>query len=208
MDKNWFVYISGDTFGPLTTEIIQVMLKRTRLHFTDYIWSSGLSKWMRIAEVNDFVDLLPPYPKSPIPSESGILETLPPVPSHGKSDRTGQVSKKEPKKESVKGISKLAMHPRFKIDGTVLTESGQSFDIVDISEGGVFLASEKPLEIGTELVFRLEAKGLEEIMKMTGVVIRYGERQDQPGFAVEFMRVNPVYKRILRNFLVEKTEDD
>jgi Tfp pilus assembly protein PilZ len=82
--------------------------------------------------------------------------------------------------------------------------TGSYYKIIDISEGGVFVASKEPMEIGTDLQFDLQIEGFPENLSMVGVVIRHGDRDQHPGFAIEFMRVNPAYKRMLQTFINEE----
>jgi Tfp pilus assembly protein PilZ len=227
MTKTWFVHLGGEVFGPVTTETVVIMLRQTRLHFSDFIWQAGFTKWTRISDVDDFARLLPPYPQIPIPKNSGKAqevveeakeESTPTIPFLKEETRaparTGRVATKADKaadlkdlKETVvKKLKMLAAHPRYEVHGTVQVESGKTYKIVDLSEGGVFLATKEPLEIGTEINFTLEADGLGEKLRMAGVIIRHGDRHNQAGFAVEFMRLNPVFKRLIQTFLAGLAE--
>jgi Tfp pilus assembly protein PilZ len=81
-------------------------------------------------------------------------------------------------------------------------------EVVNISEGGVFLRAEVPLPIGTELKFGLEIKGIAKKLDMTGVVIRHGQAENIEGFAVEFIRQNPAHKRLIQEFLNERMGEE
>ena len=65
--QKWFIHIQNEAIGPLTTETVLTMLRQYRLHFTDFAWTAGLSRWVRLSEIDAFVPHLPPYPKSAIP---------------------------------------------------------------------------------------------------------------------------------------------
>ncbi len=214
--KNWFVHVGGEIFGPVSTEIITVMVRQNRLQFSDFIWYSGLTKWVRILDVDDFVGLLPPYPQVSIPTSSQKIlptENLS-IPKPIASKYTEKIIPAEeinPRSGSVSGNpskpgTKLAAFQRAIINGKVKMSGKEPFQIVDISEGGVFVATAELLEIGTEIAFTLEADALGKPLPMVGVVIRHGERKDQSGFAIEFMRVNPIYKRIIQTYISEHQE--
>src|SRR5262245_2324352 len=89
MNNNmWFVHIQGETFGPVSTNVISIMIKQNRLQFMDYVWTAGMERWVRIGELPACVSLMPPYPKSPGPSEGTLpsagglsSESLPPATS-------------------------------------------------------------------------------------------------------------------------------
>ena len=80
--------------------------------------------------------------------------------------------------------------------------------MVDISEGGVFVAATECIEVGTEVNFKLESSSFAEILPMKGVVIRHGERHDEKGFAIEFLRVNPIYKRMIQAAISNDPDQD
>jgi hypothetical protein len=216
--KNWYVHIGDEIFGPVSTEVVNVMLRQTRLQFTDFIWAPGLTKWVRIIDVDDFTRLLPPYPASSIPkpgkeqkvkvedvSEEPEEEfsddlTPPPPPPIKKEDvRTGNLSGK-----ALKPGLKLSVFPRIKVKGKVNIKGYGVYKVIDLSEGGVFAAAETSIDIGTEVEFSLDADIFPEKMTLTGVVIRHGDRHDEKGFAVEFMRVNPIYKRMIKDAIAKE----
>jgi Tfp pilus assembly protein PilZ len=215
-NKNWFVHIGDEIFGPVSTDVVNVMLRQTRLQFTDFIWAQGLTKWVRIIDVDDFTRLLPPYPASSIPRPQKIEisdeedmadfsaeEELTPVPKSLKAVeeyRTGGLSGK-PMKPGLK----LSAFPRIRLQGKIAIKGHGNYKAIDISEGGVFVASTESIEIGTEVDFTLEANVFPEKLAMTGVVIRHGDRHDEKGFAIEFMRVNPAYKRLIKDAIMKES---
>ncbi|MGE4232981.1 MAG: PilZ domain-containing protein [Bacteriovoracia bacterium] len=67
----WFIHIQGENVGPLPLETIQIMLEQNRLSFADFVWGPGLTKWVRVSEIDEFMHLLPTYPKKPIPKATG-----------------------------------------------------------------------------------------------------------------------------------------
>lgn len=70
----------------------------------------------------------------------------------------------------------------------------------NISRGGTFIATEKPLTMGTEFVFALEVPGLEEPLRLNGRVIWTTEPEDAtkanpPGMGIEFQYVDEAERR-------------
>jgi hypothetical protein len=238
LNKNWFVHISGEIFGPVSSDVVNVMLRQARLQFTDFIWTAGLTKWVRIIDVDDFAGLLPAYPRSAIPSSPGkrpvVAQPEPPIEEEEEVvEQEEQVAQEEehvvvapvkvvakkvekkkpaeirtgtlaPKAEAKPG-SKLSIFPRMKVTGKINIQGGPSFKVVDISEGGLFVSAKECIEVGTEVSFTLESNSFAEIMAMNGVVIRHGERHDEKGFAIEFLRVNPVYKRMIQGAISKES---
>lgn len=228
-NKNWFVHLGEEIFGPVPTEVINVMLRQSRLQFTDFIWSTGLTKWVRIIDVDDFAGILPAYPRTPIPlakntqpqiveeevfeeeaeeqeevEEPKIVVKKAPVKTHTEKPKLPKVPSEDVRTGNLSGNppkpgAKLSVFPRMKLKGKINIEGTGSFKIVDLSEGGLFVAAKESIDIGTEVVFTIEADVFKELLPMTGVVIRHGDRYDERGFAVEFMRVNPIYKRLIQN---------
>jgi len=61
----------------------------------------------------------------------------------------------------------------------------------NISRGGTFIATERPLKMGTEFIFALEVPGLKEPLRLNGRVIWTTEpenatKANPPGMGIEF----------------------
>ena len=71
--KDWYVFTKGVSFGPLPTDVVQIMLEQKRLHNTEFIWRQGMARWERIRDLSEFGEewQLPEYPDEPIPSLQG-----------------------------------------------------------------------------------------------------------------------------------------
>ncbi|MBK9294692.1 MAG: PilZ domain-containing protein [Oligoflexia bacterium] len=234
--KTWHVHMSGQTLGPLTTEAVKTMLSQMRLHFVDYIWTQGFTKWLRINEVDDFMSLMPSYPQESIPSvakESKDMAeeevVVPLKPKKALAPKT--TSKSSPKaspaptlKPAPEPIEEEALEPeppapppvpakkvwpkerrtiRVKLEGGVNISKIGEYVLVDISEGGVFVKAQKNLEIGTEVKFSLRSNLTKEVLHLTGVVIRHGISHNEQGFAIEFTRLNPSYKRLIKQYVAQ-----
>lgn len=187
--KEWYLHVQGDTFGPLTTDVVATMLKQNRLQFSDYVWTVGLAKWIRLGEVQEFQALLPPYPAIPIPV---VRE------------------KKEPKVEkpvAVKATPKvpakapIRKHVRVQFEAKVTVDGYGTFKATNVSEGGVFLKAAKGIPLGTDLKFTLECSALEKPLSMTGILIREGQSDGESGLAIEFTKMNPAHRRLLQQIV-------
>ena len=205
--SNWFVNIGGETFGPVSSEIVQVMLRQFRLHFEDYIWKEGFTKWIRIGDVDDFAhsganhstagERLKQHKAPP---------TFIPTSEVGPFARSGRILNRklnqEPQEQNkLPTKPKVSHFHRVKATGEIEVESYGKYPIFDLSEGGVFAVAPEPIDVGIEVNFTLRAKGIKEDLTMMGLVIRHGENEGKKGFAVEFIRVNPAYKRLLQQFV-------
>lgn len=70
----------------------------------------------------------------------------------------------------------------------------------NISRGGTFIGTERPLKMGTEFVFALEVPGLDEALRLNGRVIWTTEpenatKANPPGMGIEFQYVDAEERR-------------
>jgi type IV pilus assembly protein PilZ len=70
----------------------------------------------------------------------------------------------------------------------------------NISRGGTFIGTKRPLKMGTEFVFALEVPGLEEPLRLNGRVIWTTEVDDAtkanpPGMGIEFQYLDRAERR-------------
>lgn len=228
----WFIHIQGETFGPIPSDVVQIMLRQNRLQFSDFVWTEGLTKWTRISEVHHFVHLMPPYPQAPIPTggqiTSGAIpaaapaepppfrEPLPRVaaaaPAAAQAPRAAAAPMAQPtptvRPQGVPDTPLKAWirrYGRVTMEGSVSVDGQGVFPVVDISEGGVFLSASSPIPFGTDLRFRLDSPSLTKSLDMTGIVIREGNSEDgQAGFAIQFTRVNPAHRRVIHEYVKSK----
>ena len=190
----WFVHIQGETFGPLSNEIVVLMIKQNRLQFSDYIWRPGLEKWIRISELDEFLVLMPQYPKVPIPEYHPAVETA-------EAAKTPEQAPADSKAASSKR-ARVRRFARVIIEAKFVTADFGSFDVHNISEGGLYVKSTTILvPIGTNLIFRLESHNFPHSYEMSGAVVRFGSSNDPPGFAIEFTKVSNEQKKILKEYI-------
>lgn len=200
---HWFVHVNGETFGPISNEIVVLMLRQSRLHFSDFAWCPNETKWRRISEYKDFAELLPQYPRVPIPSKAELdpenfqsnqadkwMQAAPPA------QKTTSDKIKTPKKPKVRRFVRVPIEARF------ITAEYGSFEVNNISEGGLYVKSTTILlPVGTNIVFKLESASFTEIFDMSGVVVRLGSANDPPGFGVEFTKVSKEQRKILGDYV-------
>lgn len=208
----WHVYIHGETLGPLATETVVLMLNQGRLQFLDFVWAAHLTKWQRIADLDDFQAHIPAYPKVPIPAESAaaapvaraeLARAAQPVPAKSAPFLTPELKPAAPEeKKSWVKIRRFIRVPA-NTERAVLGEHG-AYEVLNISEGGIFLEAKAPLPIGTDVNVSLELVSLEKKFEMTGVVIRHGVVDGIAGMAIEFTRLNPAHKRALQTYIDER----
>jgi type IV pilus assembly protein PilZ len=78
----------------------------------------------------------------------------------------------------------------------------------NISRGGTFIKTEKPLGIGTEFVFKLNVPGLEEPLALRGKVqwiveVEQATEEQEPGMGIGFVWENEAERERIAN-LVER----
>jgi hypothetical protein len=208
-EQKWFLHIEGETMGPLSTQSVSTMLKQKRLEHYEFAWCDGLAAWTRLSEIPSFNSTLPPYPSVPPPSvETSAPQVQAPVmQAPAAAAETAKPAPISSSKAAPKQWPKIRRYTRVAADGTVEIEGHGSFEIVDLSEGGVFLHSDTPLALGTELKFRLVCSKFDKPFDMTGIVIREGISAGTKGFGVQFTRVNPAHKRAISELVGKSTEE-
>lgn len=188
----WFIYVQGKTQGPLTTVAVAQLLTRRSVFFEDFIWCRESKKWIRIYECKDFAELLPPRPKHD-PIVHGVDETS------EKRAPSKSGGEKKPVFPKIRRFERIPIKAKILIQGN--QEKGATeHEILNISEGGLFVETKQPLPIGIDIKFRLESPSFPKALEMTGVVIRHAVQGENSGFGIEFTRVNPSHRRILQQY--------
>ena len=226
--------------GPLTGELVEAMITDRRLGFADFVWRKGLSKWHRVSDLDEFIGLMPPYPRIGIPEEESESassvearatqtkpskrEVEPPPPPQAAKTAKAPISKGKPKPEVVAKPEPVAPPPpmpakaaepspadiaaqvyrsalRVQAEGNAVIAGSGEFELVNVSETGIFLKSDDPPPLGEEVQMSLSLKGVDKELYMTGLVTRHGEADKCAGFAVEFTRLNPSHRRLINEFV-------
>jgi hypothetical protein len=200
--ESWYLHIQGETFGPVSTQVVTIMLRQNRLLFSDYVWAKGLTKWSRLGDLHQFASLMPPYPNAPIPGDDA-----PEAPAPKPARQAAPVAQAAPVVQPEPGIPpnqhRLRRYPRIPLPGTVEVAGYGVFELIDLSEGGIFLkAGTTNIPHGTDVKFSLAANAFPKPLDMTGLVIRAGDSDDgTKGFAIQFTRVNPAHKRVIQEYV-------
>ncbi|MCP4449378.1 MAG: TIGR02266 family protein [Myxococcales bacterium] len=74
----------------------------------------------------------------------------------------------------------------------------------NISNGGTFIQTEKPLPIGTEFVFKLQVPRLEEPLSIEGQVRwinKAGSEEDAPGMGIRFIYKQDSQRRLIEDLV-------
>ena len=83
----------------------------------------------------------------------------------------------------------------------------------NISKGGTFIRTDRPLDLGTEIVFALTIRGLAEPLRLRGrvkwiVSVEQAVGDKQPGMGIEFQYANDEERRatesIVERLMVEE----
>ena len=83
----------------------------------------------------------------------------------------------------------------------------------NLSEGGIFVETDKPTDVGTELTLRFTLPGLDRVFEAKGVVRWQNESGEDgsrpvpslgPGMGIEFIEMDQTDKTLLRKFVTEK----
>jgi len=224
LPKSWFIHIQGETFGPLSADIVTLMLRQQRLHFSDFAWAEGMKKWTRLGETAPFENMMPPYPDAPIPQAGKGEEEAPrrtPSPKvaaalalvkrgHGAQAAAAVLIEEtpEPAPPPPVVIPKLApkevgvrRRERVEIHATVMLADRVKHRVLNISETGVFIKAPRGVEVGTDVKFTLESPEFPKPLEMTGILIREDQEDGENAVALEFTRVNPAHRRILKEYV-------
>lgn len=87
----------------------------------------------------------------------------------------------------------------------------------NISRGGTFIGTERPLRMGTEFVFALEVPGLKEPLRLNGRVIWTTEpenatKANPPGMGIEFQYADDAERQateaIVERLLIEQLGEE
>ncbi len=221
LPKSWFLHVDGDTIGPLTESVVYALLEKRRLQFSDFGWTEGMANWVRLGELSAFNHLVPSSPSGEIPRTAAAAAQMTPSAKITAGARTETI----PARANVVPMhvvknSKNASHtpvpsrshrveiPRMQrvtLDGIITLEDGSRHEILNLSESGIFinLPDDIPI-IGTEVRFTLHAKALGKSLDMTGLLVREQIRDGENAVAIEFTRVNPVHRRVLKSYVESK----
>ncbi len=100
-------------------------------------------------------------------------------------------------------------HVRIPIDAQVYYKhTGVEYtgSVSNISEGGLFIESIEPLEMGTELGLKFKVPPQEDAMETIGKVVRVvkgfgtGPVRSIPGMGIQFTHITPMQKKVIADY--------
>jgi uncharacterized protein (TIGR02266 family) len=102
-------------------------------------------------------------------------------------------------KDAAGNVIERRQSPRIQYKTNVTLNSEHNFYTglsVDISEGGIFIATHQPLPRGTEVEIEFSIPTFPEAVRATGLVqwvrpFSYGTMDANPGMGVKFLRISP-----------------
>lgn len=211
-DAIWFIHLEGETFGPVTTAVLQILLKQNRLQFSDFIWSPGFTRWTRVADIHEFTVLMSGYPTAPFPDlqslkipTPSLQKQPPPAPMAAAPEEAVEAAPVVVEPPPAPKKPKIRKGERVAIDAKVSIQGKGDFSVINISENGLLVdASEKTLAVGTDIKIKIESTHFPKVLELNGVVVREAATEKNPGFAIEFVRVNPAVKRIILDYIEAK----
>ncbi|MCG3172900.1 MAG: hypothetical protein GMKNLPBB_01071 [Myxococcota bacterium] len=104
-----------------------------------------------------------------------------------KKKRSSSFTPQEPDKRK---FSRVEVHMKVELRTTYVYASAS---VLNLSTGGVFIKTGKPLPVGSELDLAMHFPNLETPIQISGVVrwVRSGAELDQSGMGVELMNITP-----------------
>jgi len=188
-NRLWYLCLQDEAIGPLTETSLYSLIRNQRLSGHDFAWHDGMPTWGKLADTAQFSSFFQKVPRLLPP-----LKATPPaskMPEMVKSNSTG---KTEP--------TLLSRPQRIAIEGWVRFDQGDLHRVLNISESGVLVSIPKNVPvIGKEVRFRLESPVFGKPLEMTGVLIREDFTGHDNSVAIEFTRLNPAYRRMIKEYI-------
>ena len=80
----------------------------------------------------------------------------------------------------------------------------------DLSVGGIFIKTRNPRKVGTAVKLNIDLQNGQKLIEADGRVVRVVLQGDTytgatPGMAIEFTRLHPKSRKIIQQYIVEKT---
>lgn len=102
--------------------------------------------------------------------------------------------------------SESRARPRARVEFRVAVEQPghQVFaQALNVSEGGIFLATSEPPELGSSVSVVLSLPPTGRFLRLRGAVVRHGGEAEPAGFAVRFESVDEPSAAVLGRFIAE-----
>lgn len=172
LSPSWFLYLEEQSIGPLDEKAMALLIKHNRIHGNDYVWTDGLSQWVRAIDSPALSHFFPALPKisPPVNAKIPVLETR-------------KVA--APKLEVFVEFEKDKKYPLIQ-----LSETGLLFEGIDIHS-----------VTGKEVSFKLSSPHLREAFDLTGILVCEDYEKTKNLIAVEFTRLNPQYRKQIQSLV-------
>jgi hypothetical protein len=172
----WYLNIHKERSGPFTqTEVIDKIRKGVATHVT-YVWKKKMKEWVKIPKMTEFKE----YFKEEV------------APAAASSGPVG---------------SENRQHDRTPLLARIIAHDNQDVEYMpcgNISEGGIFLFSEKPLwNKGTSLKLNIRSDELPEAFNVEGEVVGYSDGA-QKGYRIKFVNIPEKFQTMINDFVNSK----
>lgn len=185
-NRLWYVCLQDECVGPMTETTIYCFIRNQRLSGHDYVWREGLHSWVHLSATPEFSSYFAKTPRSLPPLKAASLPTA-----------------NVPAKPEAKSPASVLNRPsRVPIEGWIRFDAGDLHKVLNISESGILVSIPQNVPmIGKEVRFKLESPAFGKAMDMTGVLIREDFSAAENAVAIEFTRLNPAYRRLIKEFV-------
>lgn len=189
--KLWYVCLQDECVGPITEPTIYCFIRNQRLSGHDYVWREGLQGWVHLSTTPEFSSYFAKTPRS-----------LPPLKA---TPLPGSMPRPEMKVPVRPEVPVLTRGNRVPIEGWIRFESGDLYKVMNISESGILVSIPQNVPmIGKEVRFKLESPAFGRPMEMTGVLIREDFSGAENAVAIEFTRLNPAFRRVIKEYVQQQ----
>lgn len=187
--------------GPYTTEELKGRITAGTLRLDDYVWGTHFTdqRWRRFFEVDEFRPQEKRYPhiqQTPKKRSRGITKSI-------KLDYKANGAYDEK--------NEYRRYPRIPIDCVAVISNQDKYvhaHCVDISEKGVYLKldGEKVFSQGEEVMVTVRNVPQIGTFSAVSVILRVSDKENQTGYGIYFLRVNPHVRRGIARLVVKHFE--
>lgn len=188
-NRLWYVCLQDECVGPMMETTIYCFIRNQRLSGHDYVWREGLHSWIHLAATPEFSSYFAKTPRTLPPLKAAT------VPSVG-------VPARPEVKTPVSAAVSFNRGSRVPIEGWIRFDAGDLYKVLNISESGILVSIPQNVPmIGKEVRFKLESPAFGKPLDMTGVLIREDFSASENAVAIEFTRLNPAYRRLIKEYV-------
>ena len=180
----WYLHLSGQIAGPFEENSFLALIKSNRIFGTDFVWTEGMSQWVRAMDISPWKQYFPMKPSVSVPTKH---------------------QEREEKKEPVAVVApvQLLRKKRVSVDAYVVFEE-EKYAVLNLSESGLIFEGEHITSVpGKEVSFKLVGPNFSEPFLMTGILVREDYNASQNLIAIEFTRLNPKYRKEIQQLVAK-----